>query len=261
MGDMQRRLALALSLSALLIAGATYMRVAHAEKPYKALTVVNVSEAPSQNDTTIIDTPVVASDTAAPAENLTTTDLVGRQLMSQYLDLASNGQATDATIQELADNAANNIASLNTFTLATAAQLHIVADGKASFQTYGEALSVLNGKYQGLAKAVADKAGDLSDVTSKGFSSTMDALSKLEKKASDELTSLPVPASIAQTHLKLINNYLSSASAFSALSRANTDAATAFAGLVAQSTNSAEADSLLLSIETALLAQSITFTP
>lgn len=261
MGDMQRHLALALSISALLIGGATWYRIAYAQNPAQNLTIIDRPVSGEAADTTIVDAPISNTDEGGQKEKLTSTDLVGRQLISQYLDLAQNGQATDANIQALAENAAQNIATINSFKPLTNTEIKIVADTKENFRAYGDAFNAINAKYQGLANIAASNGGDMSDISSKGFISVMSELAKLTKSSAEDLALLPVPASLASAHLGLINNYISSSNALAALSNANADSVTAFAGLVAQASNADEATSLILTIQSSILAQTSTFTP
>ncbi|MDB5194814.1 MAG: hypothetical protein JWN50_828 [Parcubacteria group bacterium] len=259
MGDMQRRLALALSISALLIGGATWFRVAHAQNPFKTLTVVNTPAQTNGNQTTIIDTPVAPNIATTTTENLTATDLVGRQFMSDYLSLASNGQATDANVNTLVGNYANNVAGLDSFALYTTADIKIVPTSTQSLQAYSNAVMAIYAKYHGMATAVVKSAGDLSSVDSKNFASTMNILGSFNLKASEDLKTVPVPDTLAVAHLKLVNNNIASGHALESIGNTTSDSVTAYAALSAQAENASETTDALLSIQSTLLANGILF--
>ena len=250
---MSRRLAIALSLSALLIGGATVYRFAYAE----ALTVVRAPEV-SDTDTTIIDAPIdtAGSGTTTP---LTTTDLVGRQVLADYLNLTQNGQATDDNVNALATNYADKLTSLDTFTPLAPADITLSSDSKSDLQAYATTVMALHTKYQSQTASIVKGGGDLSAVDSKGFAPTMNALGKLYGQAATELEAVKVPPSLSVEHLKIINIYLSNAKALSAISDVNVDGASAYAALNVQAQNSSDLIDAVTSIQSKLLASGILF--
>ncbi len=253
---MHRHLGLALSFSALLIGGATWFRFASAENFSPTLSVVN--DAPTSiSEVSIVDSPITSGNSASA--NLTTTDLVGRQLVSDYLSLASNGQATDENINSLVGNFATNLSNLNSFKLYSSIDLVIVPDSKTSLEAYGASVSRIYKKYHDAAGRVVATAGPLTEVESKNFSSAMVALADLYKKSSEELKTVPTPSSLAEAHLKLVNNYISSSNALTAVANVNKDSTTAYAALSTQTENSAEETLIFSTIQTKLLGNGIIF--
>jgi hypothetical protein len=254
---MQRRLSIALSLAVLLIGGATWYRIVGASDSSSSLTVINNND----DQVTYIDSPIGSTGSAGTSsgEKLNTTDLVGRQLMYDYLALASQGQATDENMNKLVSDYATNLSNIGSYKPLVSADIKMVSDTKENLQNYSSNLTRIYSKYHSLAAKTVKDAGDLSDVESKKFTSTMNELGKLYAEASHELESVLVPVSLSTEHLKLINNYISSAGAFSAIGTANTDATSAYGALSTQAENSAEETELILSIQSKLLRSGILF--
>ena len=84
-------------------------------------------------------------------------------------------------------------------------------------------------------------------------------MGQLYKASADELLSLAVPFSLAENHLALINNHLSSATAMETLSRINDDPLIAYTAMTTQSKNSKEEANLIVEIQTALIANGVIF--
>jgi len=243
---MPRRLGIALSFSALLIGSATLHRFAYAQKPAPYLAAAT-SEAPNidSEDTSLTDTALLPDATDTPSEQLTTTDLIGRQLFMDYLDLAQNGQATDANIEKLGDNYAANLARIDTPAPYTPVALNVVPDSSQAFKAYSSAFSALYNKYTNQARVNMSAAGDMSDLANPNFSSAMQDMSVLYSRAVKELAAISVPSSLADEHQKIIELYTDNARALRALSQINTDPASAYAALGTQAKNTqAEKDTI-----------------
>src|SRR4051812_19067963 len=128
MGDMHRRLGIALSLSALLIGGALTFRLVSARSIPPTLAAVPTTG----SDVTIVDSPIASviapAATSTSTEPLTTTDLIGRQMLSDYLNLAAAGEATDDSVAALAAKYVDNIGAASPVDVATSADIHVVPD-------------------------------------------------------------------------------------------------------------------------------------
>src|SRR4051812_38343494 len=99
---MRFRVTLALCLSFALILGATVFHVRASKSGAPTIVPVDNSREEMANAVEALGNDL-NPDTSTPSETLTTTDLVGRQLMSDYLSLAQSGQATEANIDTLAN--------------------------------------------------------------------------------------------------------------------------------------------------------------
>ncbi|MBX4189498.1 hypothetical protein KW785_02795 [Candidatus Parcubacteria bacterium] len=201
--------------------------------------------------------PDAASTTAQ--SSISTTDLVSRQIFSDYLNIAANGQATDESLSALGDAYASKLGTLTSFTPRTKADIGTVADAQKTFEDYGQAVTTIYTKYQNLAGMTIKAGGDLTRDDNPKFASTMSALGLLYKRMADELTALPTPKSLADTHLKLINNYLSSAGALGAIAGATDDAMSSLSALSVQSANTNEEQGILESLKLSLFTHGVSF--
>src|SRR5262245_34471639 len=109
------RLIFALILSVALIGGATWFRAAgtHAEKA--KLAVVNSQDAlePLSDEEIAADYMTPRATSSTITTQLSDTDLVGRQLFSDYMGLVADGHATKENLDTLAAKYSENILSLN----------------------------------------------------------------------------------------------------------------------------------------------------
>jgi hypothetical protein len=256
---MRFRLGFALSVSLILILGALFFRFVYSSRTVSYLATVPSGNSQSDEALNVTDDSVDITDTTTTPENLNTTDLVARQLFSDYLDLTSQGAVTDETVANLADKYAENVLSLNSFSGIKATDLKTVPDSKEAMALYGQNVTTIYDKYQSLTKSAAKKGGDLSQVDSPLFSTTMDTFGKLYLRAADELKNISVPSSLVDIHMQLVNNYLSSAEAIQSISKINSDSASAFAALNAQAQNSENETGILLNIQMALASKGVPF--
>jgi hypothetical protein len=259
---MQRRLAVALSISVLLIGGATWFRLTRVVKASRNLIVENKTTTSNLSSAALSEADIQTTATptnATTSESLNTTDLVGRQFMTDYLGLASNGQVTDANVSKLVDNYATNISNLDSFRPFATADITVVPTSKDTLDAYSKKVTAVYTKYHALGMNITNSAGDLSSTDSKNFAPTMLALSKLALSAAEELKAVPVPDSLSVDHLQLVNNGISSANALKAIGSINDDSVTAYAALNAQAQNASEATTILLDIQSKLLASGILF--
>lgn len=254
------RVVFALSLSALLIGGATLHRFVFASTPQNSILVLDQIPTKTTSDVDPGVTPqITAESTTTTPSNITTTDLLSRQLLSDYLAMATQGQTTDQSIANLADKYADTIVSLDTSNAGTIGQIKIVDDSKVNLDLYGKNLSAVYQKYHNLTDIVIKKSGNISDPSSLAFSSVMKSLSILFKQSAVELRGMSVPSPFVDLHTRLIKNYLSSASTFVSLSNVSTDSAGAFGALSAQAKNSSDQEQILSQIQTTLLTNGVYF--
>jgi len=253
------RVVFALSLSILLIGGAILHRFVFASVPQNSLVAIQEPTNSVTDVAPIVQNDVVATSTSTTKTNISTTDLLSRQLLSDYLAMATQGQTTDQSIASLADKYAETIVSLNTSTINEIPPLRTVPDSKTNLEAYGSSLSKTYQKYHDLTAMVIKKSGDISDPGSAAFASAMKSLSILFKQSALELEQIPVPTSFSDLHTKLIKNYLSSALTFVSLADVSKDATGAFGALSAQAQNSSDQAEILSQIQVTLLTNGVYF--
>ena len=255
------RLTIALSMSIALIGGATWFRFGQTTYIPSDITSVDKPGALSSGNEFLEDflatnTPIAPATT--PTEPFSKTDLIGRQLFSDYIGLASRNQTTPGEINALAERYAASIMDFNAPAPIEQSQIVVVLDSEVNLATYGDRVASIRNKYKNLV-ATRYGGGGVLNVDSLAFSTFTNAVGKLYRASANELLTLRVPASLAQNHLDLINNYLGSAAAMESLGDISKDPAHALAALNVQAKNTEEETGLLLNIQTTLMANGIIF--
>ncbi len=240
----------AIFLSVALISGALWVRYdktnAFKEKEAELLAV----RSQNQKDTALVNEELFGNSNPN-SENkipLNETDLVGRQLFTEYMDLSSKGQATPENLNKLAEKYAKNIITLDNSVYINESQIKTVEDTESNLEFYGQTVFEIRAKYSTIIKAESRKNSSLT-AGSPEFSKFMLKVSDLYKTSSNEIRNTPVPEILKKTHLDLVNNYISSSNSAKALSDLKSDPLSAYAALNTQAKNSEEESSIFLTIE------------
>ncbi len=183
--------------------------------------------------------------------NLNATDLISHQLIVDYVNLSQSGQATDQSIDDLAEKYVDSLPTLNNAEIFSYAELNSVSNTPSNFQNYADGLKKIETEYSEAILKTSVVAKTLNYLGNNTYS-TMRTFGNAYKNAADKLKVLPVPIALAEVHLELVNNYLSSSSAAIAISNTEKDSTFAFVGLVTLKKNMDEEDSILNSIDTIL---------
>ncbi len=255
---MQFRLALALSISVVLIGVASWYRFSAVEKIQPNIVAIE-QPGPSGGDYEDILNDFVEPKTASTTYlqgQLNNTDLIGRQLILDYVGLAAIGQTTDTDIASLANQYIESIPAINKAAVVSSADIKTVSNTKANFQNYADGLTKIYREYGGSVgrMRILETNPDTSDSE---LYSAISRLSVAYTKATLGLKSLPVPASIVSAHLELLNSYLSSAEATRAISETKQDPAAAFAGLITLNNNIRKEEAVLNKISQILTSNGI----
>ena len=252
------RLTVALSISLVLIGGACWFRFVRIA-PYSAQLVAvddGIAEF-STEETFLKDIYDKKTSSTTPPAELSHTDLVGRQLFSDYIELASRGQTSSPELDALASKYAESVLKTDQFKTVESTQIITVVDSEENFLRYSQSISNLRGTNKALAEAQYYKSGANNNVDSPGFKSFMSAAGKLYRTSAEQLLSLEVPISLAENHRALANNYLGTALAMETLGNISADSLSAYAALNTQAKNSKEEGELLLNIQLALMANGV----
>ncbi len=226
---MRTRVTLALFISFLLVLGASWQRADKEKSVFK----VSV-ETPTNIDTYKTPEPNSISDLSTAGKDegdtsLTTTDLVGRQLISEYISLATNGQISEESITALADKYADSIADIETAPKVTSLDINVVSNAKANFQKY----DLITTEIERRRINKIDSIGNNPSTINTSDDSLIDAAEKITVaygEAANELKKIEVPSSLLILHTDLINNYLSISNGMKSIFDKNPDSALAFAG-------------------------------
>lgn len=254
------RLTAALSIAITLIAGAGWFRFVGTQASKAGLiAVAKIEQAATEN--TFLDSILEAPKTTSTVSkaSLSPTEAVSRQFFSDYISLSSKGKVGSEDLKSLAAKYASSIGSQQLEAKSvTITSVRQVSDLEENLMRYGQALSVLRDKYKSLVEK-KQKDGNLGDINSASFKTFMGDMGKLYESSARELLTFAVPASLAENHLALVNNYLKSAVAMETLSRMDENPIVAYTAMTTQSKNTKEEAELLLNIQTTLMANGVTF--
>lgn len=223
---MRARVLSALFLSLVLILGAGFLR--HSKESGSTISINGLGEYTYQAEkgdnleVSVADLGAASQSLESPTEKLTTTDLVSRQLILDYLDLTAAGENPTLAANILAERYVDMIPTLGQPQKATREELVIVSDSIENLAAYSASLTNLRNK---LAVGLQDLGEEQSSI----FASSMEPV---YEEAAQRLKNLPVPESLSSSHLKLLNNYLAMASAMRNISDLEADSISAFASVV-----------------------------
>mgnify|MGYP000745874519 CR=1 FL=1 len=250
---MKLPIAAALSFSLVLVGISGAVRINNDKNSKESAEILTqIIEGDSGYDfATLESNTVVAQSTST--EKLSTTDLIGRQLILDYVDLATRGEATDKNLNELAETYAERIPSLNYSKSINFSDLKSVSNTKVNLQTYATQFTNI---YKSYAERVS-KANSTSKDTSTlgpGLYTLAGNLSKIYLDTATQLQNIPAPLVLIENHLKITNVYLSNSAAMKAISETEKDSSAAFAGMVTINSN-AEVESAILDSITDILTK------
>ncbi len=207
-----------LTLAAVLIIGAQY--VTHAPSP-APMVAVEQTGGPTQDWRAALDaiqaqapslppapSAEVTQNLLAGAKSSNLTDTVARSLLVNLSSANSQGLGADTPTQD--NIIASAVAQLPPTTPAKifrSADLHVVADTKASQQSYGNAVMVALGHHTSATSKATLYA--VSQALDTGDASHLDALVGLQAEygaLADELAALPIPQTLVPLHLQALND-------------------------------------------------------
>ncbi len=252
---MKSGIIIAVSLSILMVGGAFWTR---SNKPEitNSLTLEQ-KQAKDNYETELFADFYQPSSTASTVSNeqLTNTDLISRQLIMDYLDLASKGGAGQETLDALAEQYAESIPTLSNSPKANYLDLKLTTDTNANLQAYSQTLGQI---YMVHSKQIS-AAFSLGQSLTEGpeFTKFAKNTAEIYKKTARDLITLSVPKELAEFHLELINKHLSSAAALESMLTASSDPMTAMSGLIAMRGNADEELVILQKIGDALTSHGI----
>jgi len=250
----------ALLVSVALIGGATWIRLSPIDpSPAQITSAPKIERSSSGNLEDLADADPSFSTTSA--SQLAPTDLIGRQLFTDYLALRTQGKTTPDDISALANKYAEDIKNSDLSIPKVAQnQITILPDSAEQLALYGNAMASIRTKYKNLVATQVEVSGsNITDIGSRTFSTFMGAVSKLYQSSANELLALEVPASLAENHLNLINNYLESTEVMTLLSNISKDPIQAYAAINIYAQHTEKEAELFLYIQKVMMANGIIF--
>ncbi len=243
---MKSGISVALVLSVLLIGGASWYRFSQ-PTTYDGLVAIERKEMSDKQYKDMLDTFLNTSSSTAETENLNGTDLIGRQLILDYVGLARDGQASPENLSLLAENYVDSLPTLISAQKIYYTDLQVVANNTGNYQKYSDEMENIYQDYSsGLFNSYSER--DYLSETDGGAAMYL-KMAEVYQETADRMKSLAIPEEISQNHLALINLYLENAAAMSSVSKSQTDAASSFAGVVTISGNLEKEQGLLDQIE------------
>lgn len=256
MCNMRSRITLALFFSLVLILGASWFRAGNEKVVVSVTSVDKPSGSDSYQFTPESTSDLSKTDVGTPDENLTTTDLVGRQLISEYMNLASAGQATEESITNLANKYADAIADIQTSPKVNALEINVVSNSKSNFQTYDLITTEIEKKRIKSINAIGINTKSI-DASNTLLNETVLKISRAYETAAQELKKIAVPSALLTLHVSLINNYLSISSGAGSIPEGESDSALAFAQVVGAADAIKGSEQIVADIIKILLANGI----
>lgn len=254
------RLIGALLLSVALIGGALWFRFTNLP-PYSAdlISVQDFSEFASEE--AFLSDFLATTSPARPFSNatLSQTELVSRQLFTDYMGLKSRGQISPEEILSLADQYAVNIVRTEiASTEVSLNQLVTVANTEENLAHYGEVITNIRSKYKALT-STRYPGGQLTDINNRVFASFLVSAGELYGLAANELLAVRVPISLAQNHLEIVNGYFANAAALKLLAETSENPMGGYAAFNFYVKNIEKETSLMIFIQQTLIAYGIGF--
>lgn len=253
------RLIGAFSISVALIGGAIWFRFVRTNPSSAHIVSVPEIKQFSSEDTSLEDFfNTDAQLSTASTTPLSQTDLVARQLFSDYIGLTSKGKPSSEELNALAGKYAESILGTTPPARVEENQIVILPNSMENLSRYGQSVAAIRDKYKNLIERQY-RESDISNINSPAFKTFISAAGKLYRASANEFLVVGVPASLAENHKALVNNYFGSALAMEALANVTADPVSAYAAMNTQAKNTAEETNLLLNIQMTMIANGIIF--
>jgi hypothetical protein len=252
---MRTSITVSILVSLVLIGGASWTKFANTKKSAAGLIAsesktIDWSDVARSYDTN-------PSSTSTPTSTpLTSTQVIGRQLIYDYIDLASQGGGSEENIKALADKYVDSLPTLNNSEVMSSLELKAVSDSPTHFREYAARFLEIHNEFAAAAKTSSLSAVNLAAVGTPLYK-TSGNIGKAYIATAEKLRTMSVPLSLGTLHIELVNTYYSSGSALNSLTESEKDPAVAFAGIIALKQNSETEQDLQSAIELVLTRNGI----
>ncbi len=197
--------------------------------------------------------------TTVSAPNLTKTDEITQGLFINYLSLKQGGGINTGSINELVKDFEQQIFSPSLgVTLYSKNDLTLVSDNNALLLTYANAVNSLFTKYrEPLLINLSQKSTE--DISSPEYTVAVLLISETYKTVAKNLIKIPVPMSLAGSHVALANNFLRSGELLKGISASESDYLLMLSSVKELETTRAEEYNLLKTLDSYLTSRGIIF--
>jgi hypothetical protein len=254
---LRSKISLAILLSLVLILIASWHRFYLAPTSDEDLIVINSENKMSEDFLLDILNTAETKNFATPPtpERLSKTDILARNLFTDYAESNHKGLDSSADLEKIADKYSDLILEESQvgYTPVSISELSVVSDGVESLNIYGK--KMLNLRKEGIQEMEsASSRSSMNQVGEQDYQEFFTKAAQLYNASAEEMVGIKVPKSLAGNHLRIINIYLQNAVALASLSKINDDPFAAIGAAKTQSVNSQIETELFLNIELALMA-------
>jgi len=169
------------------------------------------------------------------------TDVLSKQVFSNFIVLNQSGKLNDQTVKSLAEQLSSEIIDRTPKAkVYTSADLRIISNPtKEDIKNYGNEFFLIRTKYQNAyIRSITALDSPILDATDSGTINTYLLMSEIYQKISEDLLKLAVPTELTSIHLEILNNYSGSAYGLKQLKLLDSDPVATVAGLNLYSKNS-----------------------
>jgi hypothetical protein len=203
----------------------------------------------SENTATSINS--LGSSNSNSPESTNQTDILSKQVFTNYIALQQSGNLNESNVQALTDQLSAQIldssASAKTYTVF---DLKVIAGATPEeIKDYGDQLFLIRTKYQNayIRGSIAPNSPYI-DPSESGMMRVFKDLQNLYERVVVDLSQMSVPDGLAELHLQLMNIYSASAFGLSQFSQLDIDPVAALSGLNVYNKNSDQEEVILQKI-------------
>lgn len=232
---MKPRILLSVLISLALVGGVTWYRFKSSEPKNTGIVSVDDPTIVNIGDIQGINTRQLDQATNPDGTPLTKSDQLGRNMITDYVNLAANGAATEDSVTNLANQYVETVKNLNAPTVITLADIKSVPNTKTNFVNYANSIqSILTEHGTKIVKTYPN--GSVTSFGPELYTLTKD-IGNAYNDAAIKLKNTPTPIALLNSHLKLINLYFASANAMLSITNTDRDSSAAFAGIITMNDN------------------------
>ncbi len=202
------------------------------------------------------------TDSSTSSASTNQTDILSKQVFSNFMVLRQSGNLNDTSIQSLADQLSSQIiASRQANKIYTVADLRVTSNAtETELKNYGNEFFLLRIKYQNaFIGAIIAPDSPLIDTTDAGPINTYALLGNLYAWITADLLKMTVPDKLVSLHLEILNNYSGSAYGLKQFGQLETDPIAALSGLRLYGANSDQEELIIGKIAAYFVQNGIIF--
>ena len=217
-----------------------------------------ISNTPNTEITNILSSPIPSNSGTSTEVELNNTEVVSRQMFSDYINLSASGNSTSEEITSIAGKYIEAIPVIQSGIHENLGinDIKTNSNTRANFESYELAVRQIHERYGQLIKSTYPGNNILSSYSSETYA-YLGQMSEAYINMANEILKVPAPLEISQKHLQLINNYLLTGKAMKILSSSASDPATLVAAISAVNDSIDQQNDIINSINQILIKNTI----